>query len=493
MTQTFECPNCHAALNYDPSSRAVTVRCDFCNSTVIVPETLRTGGSSSFSTDMPNSPILDPMMQTTRLGEVVQLVRSGRKIEAIKLFRETFHVGLKEAKDIVEQMERNETVQLGMTAMQGYGSSSSFSAGSTFNPVLTDSLGQPVVQGGGSSYGRTIGCIILFIFIITALAVVVPIVIGGGAAWFGISQIDEIFSTVESGIETGVEVGISTSIPGPTAPPVPSATPTPGFVTIVGNIGGQEGTGPGFFNDTRQVGVDANGFIYAADYQDGRVQVFDAENNFVTTWNAGEDIYMIAMAVDRLGVVYVPSSTELLRFNGQTGEVLAPFSYNARTSFRGVAAAPDGSVTAAAPDRLVRFDSEGQVILDVADPFNNPALEEAFISLESLAVDGSNNIYFAGQESIYLFDNQGNYKNSFGSRGEDPGQFQGSINAIAIDGRGRIFVEHFAGISVFESNGHFIDLIPADGVAFDMVFNDQNRLIRMDRNGNQITLYALNQ
>lgn len=87
-------------------------------------------------------------MQTTRLGEVVQLVRSGRKIEAIKLFRETFHVGLKEAKDIVEQMERNETVQLGMTAMQGYGSSSSFSAGSTFNPVLTDSLGQPVVQGG---------------------------------------------------------------------------------------------------------------------------------------------------------------------------------------------------------------------------------------------------------------------------------------------------------------------------------------------------------
>ena len=91
MTQTFECPNCHAALDYDPSSRAVTVRCDFCNSTVIVPETLRTGGSSSFSTDMPNSPMLDPMMQATRLGEVVKLVRSGRKIEAIKLFRETFH------------------------------------------------------------------------------------------------------------------------------------------------------------------------------------------------------------------------------------------------------------------------------------------------------------------------------------------------------------------------------------------------------------------
>lgn len=54
---------------------------------------------------------------------------------------------------------------------------------------------------------------------------VVPIVIGGGAAWFGISQIDEIFSTVESGIETGVEVGISTSIPGPTAPPFPRLRP----------------------------------------------------------------------------------------------------------------------------------------------------------------------------------------------------------------------------------------------------------------------------
>lgn len=492
MTQTFECPNCHAALDYTPSSRAVTVRCDFCNSTVIVPETLRTGDSGGFSSEMPDTPVMDPITQATQLGEVVRLVRSGRKIEAIKLFRETFHVGLKEAKDIVEQMERNETIHLGTTMVQGFGSSSSFSSGSTFTPVYTDSLGQPIVQGG-SSYGRTIGCIVLFIFLITGLAVIVPIVIGGGAAWFGISQVDDIFATVESGIASGIEVS-GTAIPiGPTAPSIPTATPTPGFASIVSQIGGEEGTGPGFFSDTRQVGVDAEGFIYAADYQDGRVQVFDNEGKFVTTWNAGEDIYMVAMAVDRQGVVYVPSNAELLRFNGRTGEALPSFSYNARTLFRGVAAAPDGSVTAAAPDRIVRFGSEGQVILDITDPFNNPALEEAFISLESLAVDGSNNIYFAGQESVFLFDNQGNYKNKFGSRGDGPDQFQGSINALAIDGRGRIFVENFSGISVFDSTGHFLDLIEVDGVAFDMVFNDQNRLVRMDRNGNQIAIYTLNQ
>jgi len=43
--------------------------------------------------------------QATRLAEVVQLLRAGQKIEAIKLYRQILPVGLKEAKDAVEAME----------------------------------------------------------------------------------------------------------------------------------------------------------------------------------------------------------------------------------------------------------------------------------------------------------------------------------------------------------------------------------------------------
>jgi ribosomal protein L7/L12 len=43
------------------------------------------------------------------IGEVKNLVRSGKKIEAIKLYREISGVGLKQAKEEVERMERELT------------------------------------------------------------------------------------------------------------------------------------------------------------------------------------------------------------------------------------------------------------------------------------------------------------------------------------------------------------------------------------------------
>jgi len=47
---------------------------------------------------------VDPWPQVS--GEIGELVRQGRKIEAIKLYREQTGAGLKEAKDRVEEMER---------------------------------------------------------------------------------------------------------------------------------------------------------------------------------------------------------------------------------------------------------------------------------------------------------------------------------------------------------------------------------------------------
>jgi ribosomal protein L7/L12 len=40
-------------------------------------------------------------------ADIMDLIRRGRKIEAIKLYREQTGVGLKEAKDAVEQIERS--------------------------------------------------------------------------------------------------------------------------------------------------------------------------------------------------------------------------------------------------------------------------------------------------------------------------------------------------------------------------------------------------
>ena len=55
------------------------------------------------SLDVAKQPDVDPLMD---------LIRSGKKIEAIKIYRQRTGAGLKEAKDAVEALERGESVPL---------------------------------------------------------------------------------------------------------------------------------------------------------------------------------------------------------------------------------------------------------------------------------------------------------------------------------------------------------------------------------------------
>ncbi|HKZ71375.1 MAG TPA: hypothetical protein VJ020_14905, partial [Anaerolineales bacterium] len=45
MSQSFTCPNCGAPLDYDGDD--LTVRCPYCNGSVIVPDALRSGASGA--------------------------------------------------------------------------------------------------------------------------------------------------------------------------------------------------------------------------------------------------------------------------------------------------------------------------------------------------------------------------------------------------------------------------------------------------------------
>src|SRR5262245_55920557 len=122
MPQDFNCPNCGAPLDYTGGDD-VTLRCPFCNTSVIVPDELRTRAqpaesAPTFDVEQFNqltgkAPSMDPFVgQTQKLQEIGQLVRAGQKIEAIKLYRQIFNVGLKEAKDAVEALAASKPVQL---------------------------------------------------------------------------------------------------------------------------------------------------------------------------------------------------------------------------------------------------------------------------------------------------------------------------------------------------------------------------------------------
>jgi ribosomal protein L7/L12/DNA-directed RNA polymerase subunit RPC12/RpoP len=128
MSQTFQCPNCGAPLDYDGGSDPV-IPCPYCKSAVVVPEELHTAQpGSSTSTGVPLA--LDDLLrpdQITRLAEIGRLARQGQKIEAIKLYREVFDTGLKEAKDAIDQLAAGNAIAITRTSMQS----------STDNP-LTD-------------------------------------------------------------------------------------------------------------------------------------------------------------------------------------------------------------------------------------------------------------------------------------------------------------------------------------------------------------------
>ena len=104
MAQSFNCPNCGAPLDYDGTD--LTVRCPFCSSSVIVPETLRPTAPVAGRSPSPQVVGLDTLMgQASNLRDIARLLRAGKKIEAIKVYRGTFDVGLAEAKTAVEALE----------------------------------------------------------------------------------------------------------------------------------------------------------------------------------------------------------------------------------------------------------------------------------------------------------------------------------------------------------------------------------------------------
>ena len=63
------------------------------------------GSQNAFNQHMPNAALPS---ESGNLYEIQNLLASGNKIQAIKVYKETYNVGLKEAKDAVEAMERQQ-------------------------------------------------------------------------------------------------------------------------------------------------------------------------------------------------------------------------------------------------------------------------------------------------------------------------------------------------------------------------------------------------
>jgi DNA-directed RNA polymerase subunit RPC12/RpoP len=477
MIQTFQCPNCHAPLNYETESHDLTISCDYCNSSIIVPESLRREGKTR---PISNNAYME---QSQQLAEVMRLVKGGNKIGAIKLFRETFNVGLAEAKEIVETMERNGAIHLGEMTV------------STGTPFV---LSQTEPQSRGA--GRIAGCIFVTIMLAVGLSVVVPLLIGGAATWWGIREAGRISegeilgsSSLATPSALNIEQTIEASlrpleeILGGTPEVAPEATAEPGLLELVRTFG-SEGVGPGLFQDTRGIGVDREGHIYTGDYSNGRVQLFDADGRYLTEWNAGENLYMSHMAVDETGIFYTINRNELTRFQGRTGERLPSLAAPAAFSPQGLAALPGGGVLVYGNGRLLWFDADGTLSRDAA---NLPQFQLGS-TYQNMVVSRGGDIYINASGAVLRFDAEGQFLNQIAARGDGLDQMPRQPTGMALDSQDRLFLmPTSSSVWVFDRNGRHLETVSLRTMGFYMVINSQDQLLIMNRNAAQVEIYQI--
>lgn len=250
-----------------------------------------------------------------------------------------------------------------------------------------------------------------------------------------------------------------------------------GFAQPVLNFG-SEGIGPGMFKDARAVAVDASGKIYVGEYSGGRIQVFDPEGKFITQWSVDPKMPLTGMAADRSGIIYVVQSGTISRYEGTTGNLLGQVGYAGGWGFDDIRVAADGGLVASwykSRDDIVRFNSGGQVVRTIRAAISSVTDDSELDT--HVAVDGLGNIYALGSfnNAVFKFGPDGKYQTRFGSDGDQPGQFR-APSAIAVDGKGRVYVSDFKDIQVFDGDGRYLTVFDPGGTASGMVFNDQNEL-----------------
>jgi ribosomal protein L7/L12 len=494
LVEKFHCPNCSAPLEYQGD--APVVSCSYCNSSVIVPEFLRSVQSGGREAN-DSSPVRDLGSHTASLGqmsddeivtrvqEVVRLASQGNKTKAIRQFRETFPVGMTEARLAVEMLamsgmdnihvahwtsafqteiqtpQSNEALEAEIrdllnrnqkiTAIKQYREyfDSSLSAAKDAvekfeqgGPLLSPPQGRVRTQTLTMSPGAQVtispsvwyrGCLASLIWVVILAAIAVGIMSAFG---FPVAEFRNL-----------------NSIMGALGRPVLSF--------------GAEGTGAGFFQDPRIITTDPDGNIIVGEFSTGRIQRFDAEGNYLSMISIGDQVYLDELAVDQDGVLYAAYMGSIWRYDLQSGTLLDLFDLGDSRRAESFALLPTGGIAVFdARDNLFIYDQNRQVTLEL------PKIIESVTNKSELnahiAIDGLGMLYVSGtfNAAIFIYTPDGRYQNRFSSAGEH--SFFSSSGRLAVDAQSRIYMPVFDGLDIYDTNGRLLKHINVRGAVRDV-------------------------
>jgi DNA-binding beta-propeller fold protein YncE len=351
------------------------------------------------------------------------------------------------------------------------------------------------------SAGKIVALVILS-FVVLGICITVAAVAGVYMTTSKVVDAIKPMTTELIAVPQALALATTTKVLAPTEVPILSEPTSPAFTQAELTFGG-EGTGPGLFQDPRQISVDLQGNIYVADYSTGRVQEFDPQGTFVKAWQVhpsdSQARFITDLAADYQGKVYIVRSGEILSLNQDDADATAlEPGTTADAYYRVLAVDPQNNLytLAEASDGydLIKFDPKVQEIYRTT---NVPSeIDPQDIANDgSLAVDGLGNSYFLSQfnSQVYKYDASGKYNDRFGSQGDQPGQFS-MPDILALDGQGRIYVLDATGlIDVFDPNGSFLKAFEWDytlGSPRDMTFDIDGNLYIVT-SGNKVLKYKI--
>jgi sugar lactone lactonase YvrE len=307
--------------------------------------------------------------------------------------------------------------------------------------------------------------------------VAIPVVIGLVIVLAMVGMLAPVFYSVSR------TVSRDSNPPTVSRPLRPDEQPADSFAKVVLKFG-EEGIGPGMFKDARSIAVDGAGRIYVGEYTGGRIQVFDPSGKFITQWSIGDRKTILrGLSADRKGIVYVVEGGKIHRYQGESGTAVGELTYDGGLGFDDATVGADGSVVAAwyrNRDDIVRFNANGEVTKTIRAAISGASGDSELNT--RVAVDGLGNIYALGHfnGAVFKFTPEGKFLNQFGGAGEQPGQFR-APQAIAVDGKGRVFVSDIKGVQLFDGNGRYLRTFQSEGGGAGMVFNDKNELFVVGR------------